>query len=205
MLEINSAYEEPNLIQSLRRIKMAGIKPGFITGANAKIKAGLETLAFCTDVSYNVEVQTIPIESMGKYEVHTHEPVGYAISGNLSIIRYTSRANTNGISDATASKGNSPAEIVPVANGANWEAMMDPAKMLTSQTFDLELSEKTGATTDTTFFKISDCRFNRRGSSLNKRGVLVDQYSFVAVLGSDTGTVGHSKMAAAAAPAAPAG
>ena len=195
MLEINSAYEEPNLVQSLRRIKMASIKPGFITGANAKIKAGLETLAFCTDVSYNVEVQTIPIESMGKYEVHTHEPVGYAISGNLSIIRYTSRASANGISDATASKGNSPAEITPVATGANWEAMMDPAKMLTSETFDLELSEKT-ATGENKFFVISDCRFNRRGSSLNKRGVLVDQYSFVAVLGSDLGSVGHSSMGA---------
>jgi hypothetical protein len=68
---------------------MAGIHAGFVTGARAKIKIGGQTMGYAADVAYNITVATIPIETMGKYEVHSNEPVSYTVDGSFSIVRYT--------------------------------------------------------------------------------------------------------------------
>lgn len=173
---------------------MAQMKAGFITGANAKIKAGQDTLAYCTDVSYNINVQTIPVESMGKYEAHSNEPVGYSVDGSLSIIRYTDRAKTSLVDDA-ASDGNRP-ENIQTESGLDWNAHLNPARMLASDTFDLDIFEKSESG-EQSVIRIEDCRLTRRGSTLNKRGVLTDQYAFVGILAGDSrdsNTVAHSSM-----------
>lgn len=163
---------------------MANIKPGFVTGANAKVKVFDETLAYCSDVSYNVTIQTIPVESMGKYEVHSNEPVAYTVDGTLSIIRYTKRATDSGIAD-TNDPGNAPSEV-GAANARSLAEHMDPRRMLLSETFDLEIYEKGPQTSDEReVFRVQDCRLTRRGMTLNKRGVMVDNYAFVGVLAYD--------------------
>jgi hypothetical protein len=167
---------------------MAQMKPGFITGANAKIKMFGKTIAYCADVAYNITVQTIPIESMGKYEVHSNEPVAYSVDGSFSIIRYTKRASsgTEGgkIADVASGKGNDPSQIEAGSSGKASEHL-NPAKLLTSQTFDLEIHEK-GDGADLQVTKVIDCRLTRRGMSLNKRGVMVDNYAFVGILHQDS-------------------
>lgn len=166
---------------------MAQMKPGFVTGANAKIKMFGKTIAYCSDVSYNVVVQTIPIESIGKYEVHSNEPVAYSVDGGFSIIRYTKNATASAaggvIKDAADGKGNAPESMEDGANG-NAGQHLDPAQLLDSQTFDLEIHEKR-ANGDSALYRVSDCRITRRGMSLNKRGVVVDNYAFVGILATD--------------------
>jgi len=167
---------------------MAQMKPGFITGANAKIKIFNKTIAYCSDVAYNVSVQTIPIESMGKYEVHSNEPVGYTVDGSFSVIRYTrgatSSANGGVIENAANGKGNSPLNVENGTNG-NMQEHLDPASLLKSQTFDLEIHEKR-VKGDVSVFTVKDCRVVRRGMSLNKRGVMVDNYAYVGILATDS-------------------
>lgn len=166
---------------------MAQMKPGFITGANAKIKAFGKTLAYCADVSYNISVDTIPIESMGKYEVHSNEPVGFRVDGTMSIIRYTKRAagNDGGTIGDAASNGNAPLRVDGGSAG-NAGEHFDPRTLLASQTFDLEIIEKTADTaSENAVMTVSDCRLIRRGMSLNKRGVMVDNYAFVGILATD--------------------
>lgn len=169
------------------------VKPAYITGASAKVKVGGATLAYCTDVSYSVAVQTIPIESMGKYEVHSNEPVSYSVDGSFSIIRYTKKAAILAAGNAAAA-GNSPAQI---KNGdSSVREHLNPGLILTSETFDLDILQKAAttvaaadATTDeTSFLRVKDCRVVRRVGTLNKRGVLVEQYSFVGVLLHDSST-----------------
>lgn len=176
---------------------MAQMKPGFITGANAKIKAFNKTIAYCTDVAYNVVVQTIPVESMGKYEVHANEPVAYSVDGTFSIIRYTKNATDAGaggvIKDAADGKGNAPENIEDGGSG-NAQQHLDPAQLLSSQTFDLEIYEKRD-NGETNVFTVQDCRLTRRGMTLNKRGVYVDNYAYVGILATDkddTTAVGNS-------------
>jgi hypothetical protein len=172
---------------------MAQVKSGFITGANAKIKAFNKTMAYCSDVSYNVIVQTIPVESMGKYEVHSNEPVAYSVDGTFSIIRYTKNAHTSGIKDVADTTGNAPQEVLDTGGG-DMGQHIDPAQLLASQTFDLEIYEKRDSG-ETAVYRVQDCRLTRRGMTLNKRGVMVDNYAFVGVLATDediTTKVGNS-------------
>lgn len=162
---------------------MAGKKAGFITGANAKISMFGESVAYATDVSYDITVDNIPVEAMGRYEVFSYEPVGYRIAGSLSIIRYTARAKTSGIDDAQANgKGNNPSEIG--GTGDNAKMHLNPQELLASQTFDLDIYEQTEGTPNQVF-RIKDCRLSRRGMTLNKRGVITDRYSFVGIMGGD--------------------
>jgi len=166
---------------------MAAIKPGFITGANARIKLDGKTMAYCTDLNYTVDVATIPIEVIGTYEVKSYEPVAYSVNGSFAVIRYTAKDNTN-THVGTAATGN-PADKIGDAN--NIGKQLDPGRILISSTFDIEIhqvaSNLSGDIADANeFYKIHDCRIIRRGSSLNKRGVMVDTYAFVGVLAGDT-------------------
>jgi len=142
---------------------MAAKMPSFITGANAKIKVGGKTFAYASDVSYQVSVDTIPIETMGRYEAVSNEPVNYSVAGELSVVRYTAIANQNGM-PGTNSTGNGLGEVNYTTGGNGGTAQVTDAVQ---------------------FITIADCRFNRKSAALNKRGILVDRLSFVGILASD--------------------
>ena len=166
-----------------------GKVPSFVTGANAKVKIGGITLAYAQDVSYNTTVTTIPIETLGRYEVVSNEPVAYFVDGTLSVIRYTKIAQENTMA-GTAAGGNGLGKWILTTN-ANQDASagMNPSTLLKSQTFDLEIFQKTvtstGAASSEKVIKIMGARFTRKGGGINKRGILVDQYAFNAILAED--------------------
>ncbi len=161
---------------------MAGKTPSFITGATAKIKVGALTMAYAQDVSYNTAVTHIPIETMGRYEVVSNEPVAYFVDGTLSIIRYTKEASAM---NGAAENGNS-VEQWNNADGSGGTAGdgFDPARIIASETFDLEVFQKIATPSGGTesVGKLRDCRFTRKGGGINKRGVLVEQFAFNAIL-----------------------
>jgi hypothetical protein len=79
---------------------MAGKQTSLITGSNAKVVFDGITLAYATDVQYDVSIQTIPVEVMGKFEVLANEPVAYLVAGSFSVVRYTAAAKSGNISGA---------------------------------------------------------------------------------------------------------
>jgi hypothetical protein len=171
---------------------MAGKKPSFITGANAKIKVGGKTFAYASDVSYSVSVDTIPIETMGRYEAISNEPVNYSVAGELSVVRYTGIAKANNM-PGTNTGGNGLGKV-DYTIGGNASNEINPGNLLLSQTWDLAVYQKEqveaaaagGTVTDSVeFITIKDCRFTRKSSALNKRGVLVDRLAFVGILADD--------------------
>jgi hypothetical protein len=173
---------------------MAAKKPSFITGATAKVKVGGKTFAYCSDVSYNVRVDTIPIETMGRYEAVTNEPVNYSVSGSLSVVRYTAIAKTNSMPGANT--GGNGLGKVDYTTGGNAAHEINPGNLLLSQTWDLSVFQKEqaaatagGGTANVTesieFITIKDCRFTGKSSSVTKRGILVDRLDFIGVLADD--------------------
>lgn len=172
---------------------MAGKQTSLITGSNAKVVFDGVTLAYATDVQYDVSVQTIPVEVMGKYEVLANEPVAYLVAGSFSVVRYTAAAKTGNISGAAAGgngignwKGtaNSNAPSANASGGGN-SVQLDPGQLLLSKTIDLALFRKkvndpTAPGEQEMFMTIKDCRLTRMGGSVNKRGVLMESYQFVA-------------------------
>lgn len=159
---------------------MAGKTPSFITGASAKLKLGNLTLAYAQDLSYNTTVTTIPIETMGRYETVSNEPVAYFVDGTLSIIRYTKEASAM---NGAAQNGNSVEQIINTSgSGGVAGDGFDPSRIIASETFDVEVFQKTAAGGTESVGKLRDCRFTRKGGSINKRGVLVENFSFNAIL-----------------------
>ena len=176
---------------------MSGKKVSFITGANAKVKLGGITFAYASDVSYQVTIDTVPIETMGRYEAVTNEPVNYSVSGELSVVRYTSIAKTNGMAGVNTG-GNGLGKVnYATPSGENGANQINPGNLLFSQTWDLAVYQKVqsgvtataGGQATTTegdeFINITDCRFTRKSGSINKRGILVDRMAFVGILGMD--------------------
>ena len=175
---------------------MAAKKPSFITGANAKIKVGGKTFAYASDVSYQIAVDTVPIETMGRFEAVTNEPVNYSVAGELSVVRYTQIAKDNNM--AGTNTGGNGLGKVDFTTGGNGSHHINPGNLLMSQTWDLSVFQKTqvaataGGDTAATvtsnldeFITIKDCRFTRKSAGINKRGILVDRLSFVGILADD--------------------
>ena len=171
---------------------MAGKSPSFITGATAKIRIGNLTMAYAQDVSYNATITTIPIETIGRYEVVSNEPVAYFVDGSLSIIRYTKEA---ALMNGAASNGNSVEQWhnAPGSGGTTGDGF-DPARIIASETFDLEIFQKLASGGTESIGKLRDCRFTRKGGGISKRGVLTEVFSFNAILMDNDADVevGHS-------------
>ena len=105
---------------------MANKKAGFITGANAKIKIAGKVIAFATNVGYDINVQTIPIEGIGRYEPWSNEPVSYSCSGSMSVIRYTKRAKESGVPKVDQT-GNTIDQI-PISDTSKASFHFDPSQ-----------------------------------------------------------------------------
>lgn len=163
---------------------MAGKIASLISGSNAKIKIDGITMAYATDLNYDINVQTIPVERMGQYEVCSNEPVSMTVSGSFTIIRYTKSALTNATrADGTVKDGNG----VGNWNGTNGKMSthFNPGDILTSKTVDIEIFQKFKNDPETaeetqSIKKIYDARLTRMSGGVNKRGVLMETYVFVA-------------------------
>jgi hypothetical protein len=140
---------------------MSGIKPFFITGANAKIKVSGKTMAFCTDISYSVQVLTQTPKILGMYEGSSVEPLGYSVSGSFTIIRYAKDAKANiggskhpfgvndhgnGVGNWGGVWGNNVGDFFArngIGNDGRANEALDPSKFANGTTFDIEIYQKT--------------------------------------------------------------
>ena len=178
---------------------MAGKKTTLLTGSNAKIKVNGVTLAYATDIQYSTTTHTFPVETMGRYEVVTSEPIATTVSGNFAVVRYTAGAVSGDLMKAAASGGNGVGKW-KTTGGEGLDSHFDPAKILLSKTFDIEVYRKGestagGAIVDGTekILTITDCRLTSKGGSLNKRGIYMEQFQFVGTgISDDSYTAGNS-------------
>jgi hypothetical protein len=187
---------------------MAGKVPFFITGASAKIKLNNKTLAFCTDLSYSVQVITQTPKVLGMYEGSSVEPLGYSVSGSFTIIRYAKDAQQaipkNGIAGLTANDaGNGVGNWGGVWGGGTTNILarngigtdgraneaLDPSKLAGGTTFDIQVYQKTnntfGGVVDIGpllgIANIRNCRITQADFSLSKRGAAVQRFNFTAL------------------------
>lgn len=162
---------------------MAGVKPGLITGSNAKVKFGGKTLAYATDMQYSVETTVIPVEVMGHFEMIANEPIAIAVNGSFTVVRYAAGAAIGTGDSATLPGAAATGNGVGQLGGANQKEAFNPGLVLSSQTVDIEIYQKAiGADSKestSAVVKIIDCRLTRMSGSVNKRGVLMESYTFV--------------------------
>jgi len=140
---------------------MGKIKPFFITGANAKILLNNKTLAYCTDVSYSVQIIHKTPKVLGMYEGTSVEPLGYNVSGSFQIVRYARHAIDDmpgGVSPNPNESGNGAgnwgsawtgslggfAARNGIGNDGRANEALDPSRFSNSTTFDIQIYQKIG-------------------------------------------------------------
>jgi hypothetical protein len=173
-------------------------KPGFLTGASAKVKLNDHTVAYAQDVSYTTDLEVMPIEVMGSYEVVAYEPLAYRVRGSMSIVRYTKNTKTLTSIPGTSDSGN--AFLAGGYDGAADDAVsaqFDPSKIIQGSTCDLVIYQKQWDGTAESLqevVKIRDVKFTQMSGTLNKRGNLVVSANFVGMLVDEDGVATTSNI-----------
>lgn len=173
------------------------MKPFFLTGANAKIKVNGQTLAYCTNVSYSVQVNHATPRVLGMYEPTSVEPLSYIVTGTFSVVRY--------VADVKGKTGTSP---VGVNNGGNGIGNMgpdglgnrlaegldlngnadgrtydnlNPAKLDKATGFNIELYQKLQGGELQSVARIRDARITQADFSLAKNAPAMQTFQFTAL------------------------
>lgn len=136
---------------------MAGMKPFFLTGANAKIKVNGKTLAYCTNLSYSVKVNHATPQVLGMYEPSSVEPLSYLVTGSFSVVRYIADAadistgtrpvGTQNSGNGIGNWGVNNVSAANLADGRTYENL-NPKKLHQATTFDIEVFQKVGTSID---------------------------------------------------------
>lgn len=195
---------------------MTGIKPFFITGANAIIKIGGVTVAFATDVSYRISVKHASPRVLGRFEVERHQPLAYDVSGTFTIFRYVNGVYDEiGLSPTQVKKeqsagngiGNMGNDASPIAdlvglldgNGLRINDQLDPSAMLRGSVFDIDIYQRASQTVSREaldnfqFAKLRRCRITEAELRVQKRSAATQTFRFVAQYADeDTFTAGKS-------------
>jgi hypothetical protein len=178
---------------------MSGMRPFFITGANAKIRLNNKTLAYCTDLSYSVQIITQTPKILGMYEGSSVEPLGYNVGGSFTVVRYTKGARDaikaktpNGIAPNDAGNGvgnwgaawggglSGPAASLGFGENGRANEAMNPATFAEGTTFDIQVFQKT-PNGDIGVANIRNCRVTQADFQISKKGAAIQRFSFVAL------------------------
>lgn len=166
---------------------------GFVTGANAIIKIDDTVVAVARDLSYSISIPHVPVEVMGTLEVIANEPVAYSVSGSFSIYRYSKKiAGTIATEIKTGNTIGSYGQM----------SQVNPGSILFSRAFDLIVQLKDNGVVSESetqppqdldkghtlfnYLTFKNCRIVNRSSGLDKRGVQVERFDFVAIMGGDS-------------------
>lgn len=176
---------------------MANLTPFFVTGANCKIKVNGVTLAFATNLTYNVSIPHARPKTLGSYESNSLEPLSYNVDGSFSIVRYIddlkSRVENaggtapngvdrlgNGIGGWTT-LNNSPTFQKTFGNGSDGVAhkSLNPASLQDGVTFDIEVYQKTPDGTYLGVSRVRNARIVAVQSSIQKRSTMMQSFQFI--------------------------
>lgn len=181
---------------------MAGIIPGFMSGATCVIRIGNSQLAYVQNLSFSRSVRNAQVRGVGSYSVHALEPVDYEAAGSFNIVRYTSDmlfGGTVGGDTITGRKDILSGDTLPSNltsavqdEDRNGNSMIDelsfnPRKLLLSHTFDIDVYERQGVKTGNIFdiknqgkliFTFEDCRLTSFSYAFTPGQLLTEQVSF---------------------------
>jgi hypothetical protein len=143
-----------------------------MTGARAILKidsgngAGPTIVAFATNVGYRIAIPHAAINTLGRYSAARHEPLGYDVTVNCGVLRFTAAANA----------GNHPTGASSIQ-----PKLQD---IINSDELKIEIIDRK---TDEPVVVVDRCRLTDRGGSMNARDLLSENWTFVGVVADSTG------------------
>jgi hypothetical protein len=175
---------------------MAGMRPFFLTGANAKIRVNNVTLAYVTNLSYSVQVNHATPRVLGMYEPTSIEPLSYLVTGSFSVVRYIAdvKDDVGGVSPYGAdNNGNGVGNYGPDGLGKRLKAgfnlsapdgraydALNPSKLDKATGFEIMVFQKIDGDTKAVC-KIREARITRADFNLGVRSAATQTFNFTAV------------------------
>jgi len=174
---------------------MAGKVPFFLTGANAKIKVNGVTLAFASNLSYQVDVPHFAPKVLGVYEGDSLEALGYSIRGQFSVIRYIEGLQRNGDTPIGAETtgnglgnwtkyrgglGGLAANTIGLPGDSKAHQNLDPSRFSDGMAFDIEVYQKMPNGETSGAFRLRGVRITGVSGSLSKKEAYGQVFSFQA-------------------------
>lgn len=136
--------------------------PKIMSGARAILKINDSVVAFATNVGYRISIPHAPINVLGRYSAARHEPLGYDVTVNCGVLRFTSDDG----------KGNAPdgqSAVMPTVQD-----------IINKDDIKIEIIDRK---TDQTIIVVDRCRCTDRGGNLGARDLLTENWTFVGIIG----------------------
>lgn len=181
---------------------MSALVPFFVTGANAKVVLNGKTLAFCTDLSYSVEIVHGSPILLGNYEPANIEPLSYKVTGSFTILRYIADLKSvytsagyktpNGVSDTGdgvgawgKANGSSLGSVIggTLTDGQANQAL-DPSTFDSAVKFDIQVYQKLPTVIGGGLYAVSQLRgvrITRADFVMSKKQPTMQRFNFTAV------------------------
>jgi len=174
---------------------MAGVRPFFLTGANAKIKVNGKTLAYCTNLSYSVKVKHATPTVLGMFEPSSVEPLGYLVTGKFSVVRYVADAvdrqgavssgapaGSKNTGNGIGNWGDNNVSFSNLADGRAYENL-DPKRLDKATGFDIEVFQKIGGSdqANLSVARIRDTRITQADFAITKKAAATQSFNFTAL------------------------
>ena len=185
---------------------MAGMKPFFLTGANAKIRVNNKTLAYCTNLSYSVQVNHASPRVLGMYEPTSIEPLSYLVTGQFTVVRYVADVKNNvggKVPNGVYEGGNGIGSYGPdglgkrLKEGFNFSAPdgrtydnLNPSKLEKATGFEIYVFQKLRTATNTegsdrdgvqSVARIREARITRADFNLGNNSPAMQTFNFTAL------------------------
>lgn len=153
---------------------MALPTPKIATGARAVLKINNKPIAYATNVGYRIGIPHSTVYTLGRYSAARLEPVGYDVTCNCGVLRFTEAPGKGNAADSAQEN------IQPSVNN-----------IINSESITIQVLDRK---TEQTILYIANARMVDRGGSVDARGVLSENWSFIGIIAqnSDSGDQAES-------------
>lgn len=180
---------------------MANQLSSFLNGSMLVIKIGKVQFAYCQSLSFSERMNIQPVGGMGSYSYQNIEPLQYSAGGSMQILRY-SKKMLDLVTGQTPAQ--SPANIGNMNAQNDGNSLLDslhfnPASILVSSTFDIEVYDRRGVGADVTantkkLMVIKDCRLTNYSISFTPGQLLNESVQYVCMGIEDYASDGTTKL-----------
>lgn len=188
---------------------MAGLTASFLNGSLLAIKIGNVTLAYCQSISFNENMNLVPVGGLGAFSNHALEPVQFAAGGNMRVVRWTTdmwkKLGATAVPDNLAQTANGTiSSDFTSGNGGIDKNHFNPINLLVSATFDIEVYQRVSSGTsdvgDKPLYTLVDCRLTNYSFAFQPGSLLYEDLSYVCMQVRDSDSTKTISLASAGSP-----
>lgn len=146
--------------------------PKMMTGARAILKIDNKVVAFATNVSYTVSIPHAPINVLGRFSAARHEPLGYDVTVNCGVLRFSEAGGGGNSADGIAN-------IQPTLQD-----------LINKEDIKIEIMDRK---TDQTILLVSRARLTNKSGNMGARDLLSESYTFVGIVAENSEALGQQE------------